>query len=153
MLRGNADSGLTLHQGAGSIVIAMKTARWGRAGALYDLVASAAFLTPWTAAAMLSLFATVHDALGLPGTPPARPDTMTLLFATLFGTVVVMWSVTRWRRPEPLLIGIDTAGRALFSLWFAWALWQGQTPVLAVFLVLELFWGVVQLRALISDRG
>ncbi|HEX8869683.1 MAG TPA: hypothetical protein VF821_28750 [Lentzea sp.] len=95
--------------------------RWGKAGALYDLVASAAFLTPWTAGAVL----------------------------TLFGTVVVMWSVARWFRPEPLLIGIDTAGRALFSLWFAWALWHGQTPVLAVFLVLELFWGAAQLRALV----
>ncbi|MDT7785677.1 MAG: hypothetical protein QOF58_4096 [Pseudonocardiales bacterium] len=112
-------------------------ARWGRAGALYDLVASAAFLTPWTAGAVLSLF----------GTPTSDP--MTLLFATLFGTVVVMWSIARWKKPEPLLIGIDTAGRALFSLWFAWALWHGQTPVLAVFLALELFWGAAQLRALV----
>jgi hypothetical protein len=120
-------------------VIAMQTSvtRWGRAGALYDLVASAAFLTPWTAVLML-------DLIGAP-----RPDVMSLLFATLFGTVVVMWSIARWRRPEPLLIGIDTVGRALFSLWFVWALWHGQTPVLAVFLVLELFWGAAQLRALV----
>ncbi|GGU48435.1 hypothetical protein GCM10010178_46480 [Lentzea flava] len=112
-------------------------ARWGRAGALYDLVASIAFVTPWTAAGMLTLFGTTTE------------DPMTLLFATLFGTVVVMWSVARWRRPEPLLIGIDTVGRGLFSLWFAWALWHGQTPVLALFLVLELFWGAAQLRALL----
>lgn len=89
-------------------------ARWGRAGALYDLVASAAFLTPWTASGMLGLF----------------------------GTVVVMWSIARWRRPEPLLIDIDTAGRAVFSL-------HGQTWVLAFFLALELFWGAAQLRALL----
>jgi hypothetical protein len=121
------------------MVTGMQTsvARWGRAGALYDLVASIAFLTPWTAALVLDLF----------GSPAS--DTMTLLFATLFGTVVVMWSIARWYRPEPLLITIDTVGRALFSLWFAWALWNGETPVLAVFLVLELFWGVVQLRALV----
>jgi hypothetical protein len=119
------------------ITMTQDVARWGRAGALYDLVASIAFITPWTAAGMLRLF----------GAPAA--DAMTLLFATLFGTVVVMWSVARWRRPEPLLIGIDTVGRALFSLWFAWALWHGQTPVLALFLVLELFWGAVQLRALV----
>lgn len=112
-------------------------ARWGRAGALYDLVASIAFVTPWTAALVLDVF----------GSPTSDP--MTLLFATLFGTVVVMWSIARWYRPEPLLITIDTVGRALFSLWFAWALWNGQTPVLAVFLALELFWGVVQLRALV----
>lgn len=114
-------------------------ARWGRAGALYDLVASIAFVTPWTAALALDLI----------GSPVPSSDTMTLLFATLFGTVVVMWSIARWYRPEPLLITIDTAGRALFSLWFVWALWNGQTPVLAVFLVLEVFWGIVQLRALV----
>lgn len=111
--------------------------RWGKAGALYDFLASIAFVTPWTAAGVLTLL----------GTPASDP--MTLLFATLFGTVVVMWSVARWRRPEPLLIGIDTVGRALFSLWFAWALWQGQTPALALFLALELFWGAAQLRALL----
>lgn len=121
------------------MVIAMTrdVARWGKAGALYDLVATVAFLTPWTAGAVLDLI----------GTPTS--DTTTLLFATLFGTVVVMWSIARWLRPEPLLIGIDTAGRALFSLWFAWALWHGQTPVLAGFLALELFWGAAQLRALV----
>lgn len=111
-------------------------ARWGRAGAAYDLVAAIAFITPWTAGLMLDLFSTTHD-------------TMTLVFATLFGTVVVMWSIARWHRPEPLLIALDTAGRAVFSLWFAWALWHGQTPVLAVFLALEMFWGAAQLRALV----
>ncbi|HUQ57292.1 hypothetical protein [Lentzea sp.] len=110
--------------------------RWGRAGALYDFVASIAFVTPWTAGPAM-------DLLGVNGDTPA------LLFATLFGTVVVMWSIARWRRPEPLLIGIDTAGRALFSLWFVWALQSGQPEVLVAFLVLELFWGAAQLRALV----
>ena len=127
-------------------------ARWGTAGAAYDLVASAAFATPFTAGAVFAAFADIHDALGLPGDPAPRPDTMSLVFATLFGTVVVMWSIARLRRPEPLLIGIDTAGRVMFSVWFTWALWHGQTPILALFLALELFWGAVQLRALILDR-
>lgn len=127
-------------------------ARWGVAGAVYDLVVSAAFATPLTAAGVWSGFAEIHGALGLPGDPPPRLDTMPLVFVTLFGTVVVMWSIARWRRPEPLLVGIDTVGRAVFSIWFAWALWHGQTPILAVFLALELFWGVAQLRALLTDR-
>ena len=127
--------------------------RWGRAGALYDLVASAAFLTPWTATGVLGLFADVHGALGLAGEPPAPPGVMTMLFATLFGTVVVMWSVVRWLRPEPVLIAADTAGRVLFSGWFTWALCQGETPVLVVFLVLEVAWGLAQLRALLVGRG
>ncbi|USX48975.1 hypothetical protein [Lentzea sp. HUAS12] len=111
-------------------------ARWGRAGALYDFVASISFVTPWTAALALDLLGTPHTS-------------ETLLFATLFGTVVVMWSIVRWLRPQPLLIAADTAGRALFSVWFTWALLQGHTPALAGFLVLELFWGAAQLRALL----
>lgn len=111
-------------------------ARWGRAGALYDLVASVAFVTPWTGALAMDLLGTPHT-------------TSTRMFATLFGTVVVMWSIVRWLRPERLLITADTVGRALFSFWFAWALWQGETPALAVFLALELFWGAAQWRALL----
>ncbi|GLZ28752.1 hypothetical protein Lesp02_09420 [Lentzea sp. NBRC 105346] len=117
----------------------MIIARWGRAGALYDLVASAAFLTPWSAAWILDLF----------GSPV---DGMSLLLATLFGTVVVMWSIARWYRPEPLLIAIDTVGRALFSIWFVWALTHGQPKILALYLGLELFWGAAQLRALLVGR-
>jgi hypothetical protein len=127
-------------------------ARWGRAGAAYDLVVSAAFATPWTATLVLDRFAAIHTALGLPGSPAPRPDAMSLMFVTLFGTVVLMWSVARWFRPEPLLIWIDTAGRAAFSGWFVWSLSQGQTPVIALFLALELFWGLAQLRALLVDR-
>jgi hypothetical protein len=112
----------------------------GRWGAMYDLVASIAFVTPWTASWMLNLIGS------------SVSGTSSLMLATLFGTVVVMWSVVRWRRPEPLLIGADTVGRALFSIWFGWALWQGATPVLVLFLVLEVFWGVAQLRALLVDR-
>ncbi|MDX3662516.1 hypothetical protein PV646_34900 [Streptomyces sp. ID05-26A] len=111
-------------------------ARWGKAGALYDFVASVAFVTPWTGALAMDLLGTPHT-------------TATRMFATLFGTVVVMWSIVRWLRPERLLITADTLGRALFSCWFAWALWQGETPAIAVFLALELFWGVAQLRALL----
>lgn len=115
-------------------------ARWGKAGAMYDLVASIAFVTPWTATWMLGLIGA------------SVVNTTSLLLATLFGTVVVMWSIVRWLRPEPLLIAADTAGRAFFTVWFAWALWHGAATAVVLFLVLEVFWGVVQLRALLVDR-
>lgn len=111
--------------------------RWGMAGAAYDLVVSAAFATPFTATVVLDAFAAIHGALDLPGAPPPRLDTMSLVFVTLFGTVVVMWSIARWRRPEPLLVRIDTVGRGMFSVWFAWALRNGQTPILALFLAAD----------------
>lgn len=121
--------------------------RWGRAGAAYDLAVTAPFATPWTASLVLDLFRAAHTGLDLPGSPPPEPDALTLLFISLFGSAVLMWSLARWYRPERLLISIDTVGRAAFSVWFAWALYQGQSAITVLFLVLELAWCAAQLRA------
>lgn len=126
--------------------------RWGRAGAAYDLVVSAVFASPWSASLVFDLLRAVHTGLGLPGSPLPVPGTTTLLFVSLFGTVVVIWSVARLYRPTRLLISIDTIGRAVFSLWFVWGLWQGLSWVTVPFLALELAWGVAQLRAVMVGR-
>jgi hypothetical protein len=79
-----------------------------------------------------------------------------LLFVTLFGVVVTMWGVVRVLRPTALLTAVDTVGRAVFSLWFLWALVEGHSTVIVAFLALELTWLVVQAlgvrRALRLDR-
>lgn len=115
-----------------------------RASALYDLVVTAAFATPWTATLALGTVSDVHRGLGLDGVLPVVEDPFTMLFANLLGSIVVVWSVIRLLRPTALLGAGDTVGRLLFSAWFAWALIEGASPVLVGFLVLELGWGVVQ---------
>ena len=115
-----------------------------RASALYDLIVTAGFATPWTAAAALGTVTDAHRALGLDGALPVIDDPFTMLFANLLGSIVVVWAVVRLIRPTPFLGAGDTVGRLLFSTWFAWALLEGASPVLVGFLVLEIGWGLVQ---------
>lgn len=130
--------------------------RVGRIGGLYDLVATAAFATPWTAAFVLGLLTTVQQAAGLPGDPMPDFDVSHLLFVTLFGVVVTMWSVVRVLRPTALLIAADTVGRAVFSTFFIWALLAGHSTVIVAFLALELAFLVIQAlgvrKALLLDK-
>lgn len=126
--------------------------RWGRAGAIYDLVVTVGFATPWTAAAVLGLTRWAHDALGLPGAQLPEFGATELMFIAMFGTVVTMWSVARILRPEARLIAIDTVGRALFSLWMIWALLNGQSATVVVFLIGEVLWFALQLSGLMRLR-
>lgn len=130
--------------------------RAGRIGAIYDLIVTAPFATPWTAALVLSILGSLHDSLGLPGDPMPQFDTSHMLYVTLFGIIVTLWSVVRVLRPVPLLIAADTVGRAAFSLTFVWTLTQGHSAVVAPFLVLEVAFLVYQAlgvrNALRADR-
>jgi hypothetical protein len=114
------------------------------ASALYDLIVTWPFATPWTARWAMGPLADLHSSLGLAGVPSALGDPMTLLFANLMGSIVVVWSIVRLLTPTVRLGVADTAGRALFSAWMAFAIAHGASPLLAGFLALELAWGLVQ---------
>jgi len=105
---------------------------------------------------VLGVLSWVHDSLGLPGSEMPDLETSHLLFVTLFGVVVTMWSVVRVIRPIPLLIAADTAGRAAFSLAFIWALAAGHSTVIVPLLVLEVAFLVAQglgvRKTLIAER-
>ncbi|MFJ9828992.1 hypothetical protein ACIRSU_32150 [Streptomyces sp. NPDC101160] len=83
----------------------------------------------------------LHDALA-PGGPA---DRLTVLYANLMGSVVMVWSLLRVLRPLPLYGLLDGVARALFASWQAYALAHGAAPVVGLFLVVEVAWGVVQL--------
>ena len=122
------------------------------ASALYDLVVTVPFATPWTAAVALAGVQQLHHALSLGGDPlPAFTPTH-LFFVTLFGTIVTLWSVVRILRPTAFHGAADTVGRALFSTWMMVALAQGATQALVGFLVLELAWMFAQGGAILGAR-
>ena len=123
-----------------------------RASALYDLVVTAPFATPWTCAATLNTLRAVHDWLGLKGTVP-EPAPEVLLFANLMGSVVLIWAVARLLRPEPLLGRLDALARGMFSAWMGYAVLSGLSPILLVFLVMELGGMTLQLLPLRSRSG
>ncbi len=126
--------------------------RWGRAGAVYDLIVTVGFATPFTAPLLLALTRFLHDALDLPGAQLPELDPTALLFTSMFGTAVTMWAIARILRPEVRFIAIDTVGRAVFSLWMIWALLNGQSATIVVFLIGEVTWLILQLSGLLRLR-
>jgi hypothetical protein len=116
-----------------------------QASALYDLIVTASFATPWTFAALHGLLSRV--AAALPGSfPPFEPAQM--LMANLLGSIVVVWSVLRLYEPRALYGRFDAAGRLLFACWQAYAVVHGATVLILVFTVAEVSFGVVQLLPL-----
>ncbi len=111
-----------------------------RAGALYDLVATIGFATPWTARATLATLASLH----LGGAGFSSFDEGQLLFVTLMGTVVTMWSLLRLIRPSRDKLVADTIARAGFALWMCRAVAGGAPRIALVFAALETAWLIVQ---------
>ncbi|RZL38689.1 MAG: hypothetical protein EOP35_05215 [Rubrivivax sp.] len=113
-----------------------------RASAVYDLVVTAPFATPWSFAIAFAQLGAANEALGGQPLPAFVP--MHMLFAGLMGSVVMVWSVLRLRAPTRQLGRYDAVARALFSLWMAWAWVQTGEPVLLLFLLPEMSWALVQ---------
>ncbi|MEV5503615.1 hypothetical protein AB0M50_50250 [Nonomuraea fuscirosea] len=114
-----------------------------RASAWYDLVVTAGFVTPWTYAFVHGALSSSGVTLGLGVMPPLDP--LQTLYANLMGSVVVVWAILRIVRPLPVHGLFDGAARTLFAIWQAYALSQGVTRVLWLFLVVEVTFGVLQL--------
>lgn len=93
-----------------------------RMSALYDLLVTAPFATPWTFALVYPLLSHANAALG--GAALAPPATVHVLIACLFGSLVVLWAALRLARPSLVLGRYDGAGRFVFALWMGWALAQ-----------------------------
>jgi hypothetical protein len=111
--------------------------------AWYDLIVTAAFVTPWSFALLHGLLTGVSQALNLPGElPPFEP--VHLLMANLLGSIVCVWSVLRIRDPQQVYGRYDAVARFLFAAWLAYALAHGASLLVVGFLVLELAWGIAQ---------
>ena len=111
-----------------------------RASGWYDLIVTAALVTPWT-------FVLLHNALvalNLPGElPPFAPVHM--LMANLMGSIVCVWSVLRIRDPQQAFGRYDAVGRILFATWQIYAISHGATTLLWGIVFFELVWCIAQL--------
>ncbi|NVJ22026.1 MULTISPECIES: hypothetical protein [Myxococcus] len=123
-----------------------------RGSAVYDLVVTLPFATPWTADAVLSLMRQVHQALALGGEPMPSFAPMPLFFTSLFGVLAVLWAGVRIIQPTVFHGIVDTLGRAVVALWMILALSQGATQVLIAFLVMELAGMFAQGSVLLGAR-
>ena len=123
-----------------------------RSSGWYDLIVTAAFVTPWSFAALHGLLLALSQAWDVPGDlPPFEP--MHMLMANLLGSIVCVWSVLRIRNPQQMFGRYDAAGRLLFATWQAYALMQGASQLLVGFLIMELMWAVLQLWPVRRKEG
>ncbi|HEY1094281.1 MAG TPA: hypothetical protein VGE61_06240 [Glycomyces sp.] len=114
-----------------------------RSSAVYDLVVTVGFATPWTFALLHAALDAASGALGLRGFPDL--DLMQVLYANLMGSVVVVWSLLRLVRPQVIQGLFDGIARVLFASAMAYALAHGGPEILWGFLAVEAAWGVAQL--------
>jgi hypothetical protein len=113
-----------------------------RASAVYDLVVTAPFATPWTFALAYAQLDAVNQALRGGALPAFAP--LHVLFACLLGSVVLIWSLLRITDPQQRYGRYDGAARFLFTVWMIWALQATSEPLLWLFIVPELAWGMIQ---------
>ena len=117
-------------------------------GAAYDILVTAAFATPWTAAPLLRFLSELHVQLGLAGTALAVVDPVSMIFINFSGTLVLMWGGLRLFRPTLLHGAIDSAGRLAVALWIFLAVRTGATTISLPLLIGELVWFTLQAGAI-----
>lgn len=122
-----------------------------RASAIYDVLMTVPFVTPWTFLLLREHLNALNVGLG--GAPLPLFEPLHLLISSMMGSVVMVWSVLRLRDPAPRFGRYDAAARYLFSTWMAWALLVTGQPLLWLFLVPELAWGVAQSLPLRRGAG
>ncbi|WP_341677148.1 hypothetical protein [Niveibacterium sp. SC-1] len=118
--------------------------------ALYDLVVTLPFATPWSVAFVRGQLSQLNQILG--GSPLAPLDVLPTLFACLMGSIVIVWSVLRLSDPQPRFGRFDAATRALFSTWMLWALMHADLPLLWLFLIPESGFAIAQALPIRTTR-
>lgn len=118
-------------------------------GAAYDVLVTAAFATPWTAAPLLRLLSQLHAQWGLAGTALPMVDPVSMIFVNFSGTLVLMWGGLRLFRPNLLNGAIDSAGRLAVALWIFLAVQAGATAISLPLLFGELIWFTLQVGAIL----
>lgn len=114
-----------------------------RASAWYDLIVTAAFVTPWSFLLLHSTLLTLSQTLNLPGQLPSFAP-VHVLMANLLGSIVCVWAVLRIYDPQLIFGRYDAVGRLLFAIWQLYALAHGASSILWGILVFEGLWAVAQ---------
>lgn len=123
-----------------------------RGSALYDLIVTAGFMTPWTASLVFKGFAALSGALALDRAAPSL-DVTSMLFANLLGSVVVVWSLWRLIHPSRSVGLYDALARILFAIWQLFAVAQGASFLILGFTLFEIGFAIAQTLPLTKPRA
>ncbi|MBV6324718.1 hypothetical protein [Duganella violaceipulchra] len=110
--------------------------------AIYDLIVTAPFATPWSFAYARTQLDDINRLLGGAALPAFEP--FHVLFACLLGSVVLVWSLLRISDPQQRFGRFDGLARLLFSTWMTWTLAVTGAPLLWLFIVPEMAFCVAQ---------
>jgi hypothetical protein len=119
--------------------------------AVYDLLVTAPFATPWSFAFAHGQLDGINQWLGGTALPAFAP--FHVLFACLLGSVVLVWALLRISDPQQRFGRFDGVARLLFSTWMIWTLAVTGAPLLWLFIVPELAFGVAQWLPVRSPPG
>jgi hypothetical protein len=122
-----------------------------RVSAIYDLVVTAGFITPWTASLIFKGFAALSGALALERAVPTL-DTIAMLFANLLGSVVVIWSIWRLMQPSRSIGLYDALARILFAIWQVFAVAHGASFLILGFTCIEVAFAIAQILPVNNPR-
>ena len=123
-----------------------------RLSAWYDLLATGAFMTPWSMQWLFSQLAQLSTGLGLGELTPLV-DPVHMLLANLLGSVVVIWALLRLRHTRAVHGLYDAGARGLFALWQGVAVMQGASPLVLGFMGMEVVFGMVQVWPVLLRCG
>jgi len=119
--------------------------------AIYDLIVTAPFATPWSFAFARTQLDGINQLLGGAALPAFEP--FHVLFACLLGSVVLVWSLLRISDPQQRFGRFDGMARLLFSTWMIWTLAVTGAPLLWLFIVPEMAFCVAQWLPVRSPPG
>lgn len=123
-----------------------------RASALYDLIITAGFMTPWTASLVFNAFAALSAALAL-NRPVPDMDVNAMLFVNLMGSLVVVWSLWRLIQPSRIVGLYDALARLLFASWQLYAVAYGASFLILGFTCVEVGFGIAQVLPVKTQTG
>jgi len=116
-------------------------------GAWYDLIATIAFVTPWTFSAVYAGIGRLALALSLPGGLPAF-DPLQAMMVNMMGSAVIVWALLRIRDPQVGFAIYSVAIRVLFIVWQLYALWHGASPIVLGFSVVLFGFALAEILAI-----
>lgn len=122
-----------------------------RVSAVYDLVVTAGFVTPWTASLVFGGFAALSGALALDRAVPTL-DITAMLFANLLGSLVVIWSIWRLMQPSRSIGLYDALARILFAVWQLYAVAHGASFLILGFTFFEAAFAIAQTMPVDNPR-
>lgn len=120
-----------------------------RAVAWADFAVTLPFALPFIADAMIVLIYGIDRGLDL-GTPALlfEMGPLAMMFVHIMGVLGVIWALARLRNLSPDLARIDAFARIAVAVLIVYAMMEGATPVLWLFVATEIAGSIVEFMAL-----